>query len=148
MANCKISDEELVEAAHIYNRGGRRAAYALLRSQYNVKAPYSIIQRMRKHTRLGYDPVMDRFTPLERVEPNDVFMSLEELCPPGAPSHLQRQGIEAAGIRPDAMEKLIQKLIGDRLLEVSKYVRIDCLSRIVTIDKTNLIKDGYRPIIH
>lgn len=148
MANCKISDEELVKAAHVYNIRGQRATCALLRSQYNVKAPYSVIKRMRRHALLGYDPAGDHFSPLERAEPNDVFMSMEELCPPNAPSHLQGQDIEAAGNRPDAMEKLIQKLIGDRLLEMSKYVTIDCLSRIVTIDRTGLINDGYRPVIH
>ena len=46
--------------------------------------------------------------------------------------------------RPAAMDKLIRELIGDRLLELNKYVKIDSLSKRIIIDQSTLNQDGYR----
>lgn len=43
---------------------------------------------------------------------------------------------------------LIRELIGNRLLELSKYVTIDSLSKRIIIDKTTLTTDGYQLITH
>lgn len=46
------------------------------------------------------------------------------------------------------MEKLIQELIGDRLLELSRYISINSISKTLIIDKTSLVRDGYRVTTH
>ena len=46
------------------------------------------------------------------------------------------------------MDKLIRELIGDRLLELSKYVTIDYLSKRIIVDKITLETDGYQLITH
>lgn len=46
------------------------------------------------------------------------------------------------------MEKLIRDLIGDRLLELSRYVALDTLSKTMIIDKTSLENDGYQLVTH
>jgi len=50
--------------------------------------------------------------------------------------------------RPAAMEILIRELIGDRLLQLSKYVTIDSSSKTVIVDKTTLLTDGYQLETH
>lgn len=41
------------------------------------------------------------------------------------------------------MEALVQTLIGDRLLELSRYVILDPVSRRVRVDKGSLEQNGY-----
>ncbi len=51
-------------------------------------------------------------------------------------------------INQKAMDKLIHELIGDRLLELSKYITMDASDRVVFIDKTAFVADGYQVILH
>ncbi|SDX61343.1 hypothetical protein SAMN04488579_10488 [Eubacterium barkeri] len=77
-----------------------------------------------------------------------VFLSMEELCAPIFPQHVTTQAQQEVDSRPAAMDKLIWELIGNRLLELSKYVTMDSLSKRVIVDKTTLIQDGYHLITH
>lgn len=55
---------------------------------------------------------------------------------------------QIAVTRPEAMEKLVRELIGDRLLELNRYIALDSLSKTMIIDKTSLENDGYLLVIH
>jgi hypothetical protein len=46
------------------------------------------------------------------------------------------------------MEKLIQELIGDKLLAISRYVNMNTSDRTIIIDRTSLQNDGYQIIAH
>ena len=46
------------------------------------------------------------------------------------------------------MENLIHELISDRLLELSRYVTLEASSRTILIDRTSMIADGYKAVIH
>ncbi|WP_292146763.1 hypothetical protein [Butyrivibrio sp.] len=46
------------------------------------------------------------------------------------------------------MEKLVKELIGDRLLELSRYVVMDTLNKTMIIDKTALTDAGYTLVTH
>ena len=46
------------------------------------------------------------------------------------------------------MEKLVKELLSDRLLEISRYITIDSLSRTILIDRTSLNANGYRVVEH
>lgn len=75
-------------------------------------------------------------------------MSMEELCSPIVPQHIHSKEQEELDSRPAAMDKLIRELIGDRLLELNKYVTIDSLSKRIIVDKTTLSQDGYKLVTH
>ena len=75
-------------------------------------------------------------------------MSMEELCSPIIPQHVRNKEQQEIDSRPAAMDKLIRELIGDRLLELSKYVTIDSLTKRIIVDKTTLTMDGYQLITH
>lgn len=55
---------------------------------------------------------------------------------------------QIAVTRPEAMEKLVRELIGDRILELNRYIALESLSKTMIIDKTSLENDGYLLVIH
>jgi hypothetical protein len=68
---------------------------------------------------------------------------MDELCSPVAsPRNMQAES------RPDEMEQLIRELLGDRLLELSRYITLESSSRTMIIDQTSLKNAGYRVITH
>lgn len=124
-------------------------ALTILRSEYGIKNPYFVFARMKDKEELGYMPEQDRFSLQPDLSGTDgVFMSIEELCTPAVPQTVKLLTGQPAGSRPEAMEKLIRELIGDRLLELSRYVALDSLSKTMIIDKTSLINDGYQLVTH
>lgn len=145
----RIKDEELKGLAEIYNSKGRNHFYSVLRNQYEIKSPYFVFRRMKNKPYLAYDTEKDRFLmEASLTEADEVFMSMEELCAPVV-SHHELPGAGRPTVnRPEAMKQLVQELIGDRLLELSRYVAIDPLSKTMIIDKTSLESDGYQLVTH
>lgn len=144
----KVKTENLKELAELYNSNGKETVYALLKTKYNIKYPYSVFKRMCEHPELSYDKEKDYFKFNTKQNTENVFMSMEELCSPIIPQHIKSKEEHQIDSRPAAMGKLIQELIGDRLLELSKYVTIDSISKRIIVDKTTLIQDGYQMITH
>jgi hypothetical protein len=63
---------------------------------------------------------------------------------PAISRHAQPAKKNLSVTRPDDMEKLIQQLLGDRLLELSKYITLESSSKTMIIDQTSLKNDGYQ----
>ena len=145
----RIKDDELKELALLYNDEGKEHLYNLLRDRYEIKNPYFVFQRMKNKADLEYDPEQDCFRIESGPEESDgIFMSMEELCSPMVPRHVMSDKEHISASRPEAMEKLVRELIGDRLLELSRYVALDSLSKTMIIDKTSLESDGYQLVTH
>lgn len=143
----KIHDSELGGLAEIYNEKGKKELYLLLTGQHGIKNPTCVFKRMCKTPSLGYDKVQDRFfTVSEKSEPEDVFMSMEELCAMPDPEQSPRSAHKHN--RNEAMEKMIRDLLGDRLLELSKYVTLDTVSKTLHVDESLLKNEGYRLLMH
>ncbi len=147
MPNLKVKKEELRILAEKYNEEGRQAVCEILQSKYEIKAPNTVIKRMRSVESFHYDSTLDQFLFHQSVSPDEVFLSMDELCAP-ASQVVTNSNDTLHDTKPQAMEKLIQELIGDRLLEISKYVVIDPLSRKVIIEKSSLMTDGYQVVLH
>jgi len=148
MPRSKVNDRDLRKLAGIYNAEGRTAVYELLRNQYAIKNPYFVMRRMLENTDLSYNAEEDHFDIPDHPNPEDVFMSMDELCVPVKAQEVNAQVKQAMDSRPAAMEILIRELIGDRLLQLSKYVTIDSSSKTVIVDKTTLLTDGYQLETH
>jgi hypothetical protein len=144
----KVNDEEINKIVQVYNSKGRIAAYDLLRSQYGVKYPYALLKRIEKNPKFEYCQTEDRYQIRSEANAEGVFMSMEELCSPMVPQHVRSSEKEFIDSRPVEMEKLIQELLGDRLLELSRYITLDSLSKTMLIDQTSLKSAGYRIITH
>ncbi len=147
MGSIKIPEETLYDLANIYNTQGKQALIETLQKDYNLRAPYSLLKRMKK--KFKYDEKTDSFETIAEIsaKPEELFMSMEELCSPVISCHDPGNKLPE-DMRPAAMDRLIRDLIGDRLLELSKYVTIDSLSKRILLDKTSIIQDGYQLIIH
>ncbi len=143
VAMSKIKDKELLNIAEIYNEKGRDAAYTFIEDQ-GIKYPYAVIKRMKNHATLIYKKETDTFSFQEKVESDAVFMTMDELCSP-AVTEKKEQPINHKTV---AMEKLIQDLLGDRLLEPSKYITLDSSSKTMMIDQTSLKSSGYKIVTY
>ena len=75
-----------------------------------------------------------------------VFMTIDELC--ASNKNVKVSPVEQQPDKSKEMEKLIQELIGDRLLEISRYISINSISKTLIIDKTSLVRDGYQVTTH
>ena len=144
----KVSNEALIGVVEVYNNEGRTAAYNLLRRQYGVKNPYFIKKRIAKDPRFEYDPERDCYLVKDLTETDHLFMSIEELCSPVLPQRIQTSEKHLIDNRSADMEKLIQELLGDRLLELSRFITLDSLSKTMIIDHTSLKSAGYRVVTH
>ncbi|SHJ72343.1 hypothetical protein [Pseudobutyrivibrio xylanivorans] len=141
----KITNENLQNLAELYNQHGKDELYNKLKKDYKIKNPTCVFKRMKTNEMLGFDTALNKFTFHKCVE-DEVFMSFDELCAP-------HQEMEAIPFPNDnskavAMDKLIQELIGDKLLEISKYVNMNVIDRTIIIDQTSLHNDGYQIIAH
>ena len=140
----KINKQELRLLAERYNSDGKQAMYAFLQTEYGIKNPTCTFKRMKKHPELGYHPETDRFLFDENsAESEDkVFMTIDELC--ASNKNVKVSPVEQ---QPDKSKEM-EKLIGDRLLELSRYISINSISKTLIIDKTSLVRDGYRVTTH
>ena len=144
----KINEQDLRFLSEKYNSDGKQAMYAYLREEYGIKNPTCIFKRMKKHSELGYHPETDRFLfDANSIESEDkVFMTIDELC--ASNRIVKVSPVEQQPDKSKEMEKLIQELIGDRLLEISRYISINSISKTMIIDKTSLTRDGYQVTTH
>ena len=144
----KVNDEGLIKVIQAYNDKGRATAYDLLHNQYGVKHPYFVMKRIEKNPKFEYDEKNDCYLISEEAQVDDVFMSMDELCAPIASRHTNSPEKPLIESRPAEMEKLIRELLGDRLLELSRYITLESSSRTMIIDQTSLKSAGYRIIIN
>ncbi|SFQ43900.1 hypothetical protein SAMN04487928_14712 [Butyrivibrio proteoclasticus] len=134
----KIKDRNLPELAEIYNSGGKDALYKKLRESFGIKYPWSTLDRMKNIDYLGYNEATDRFS----------VTRTNKLCSPVKPQHICEDKTERNAPKAEVMEKLVKELIGDRLLELSRYVVIDTINKTMIIDKTALTDAGYTLVTH
>lgn len=145
----KISDNELKELAQIYNEKGKKELYTLLIEKYEIKNPTCVFNRMCKKPVLAYDKEQDCFfTEQNAVKPEDVFMSMDELCTPKTPVYPKSTSGICEQNRNEAMEKLIKELISDRLLELCKYRQIRAHCTVVECMLSGVSVHAFRYIVH
>ena len=140
----KIGKKEIETLIEIYNEQGKKELYSQLKEHYGVKNPTYVLKRMKNDPDYVYNQNQDKFE--ENITSEDIFMSMDELCSPVVLKHEEIK--PSVDQRPAAMEKLIHELIGDRLLELTKYITIDSISKSIIIDQTSLKSDGYNVITH
>ena len=147
MGRTIIREETFPKIIELYNTGGKAAAYDYLRSQYGIRHPYFVMNRIRECGKYSYNIDTDHFSGADDSAADGVFMDLDELCGTTAPAEI-RQSNPAKDARPAAMEKLVQELISDRLMALSRYITLDSSTRTILIDQTSLLADGYQVVTH
>jgi hypothetical protein len=142
----QIKQSEFEELAYIYNTGGKTVLYDTLRDKYDKKNVHWYRKKMMENPMLEYDEEADKFRNYKKIINDDVFLSMEELC---TPTRNETSNITTPTINNDktvALDQLVKELLGDKLLELNKYIQIDSASKRVIVDKTALTTDGYHII--
>lgn len=142
--NQKVAPDHYPEIIKVYNSEGKNAAYDLIRSQFGIKNPTYIVKRMKQAAELFYNAEQDRFETHCFSQEEEIFMDLEDLCGTSTAKTDMTHPKDRESQNPLSMEKLVQTLISDRLLEMSKYITMDPVGRQIIVDKTSMQADGYR----
>ena len=147
MGRAMIAESMFPEIVKVYNSQGKTAAFDMIRSKYGIKRPYFVIRRIKRSDNYEYDEETDRFSGGPISTADGVFMNLDELCGVRTEDYAGTSADSSEKQLP-AMEKLVNELINDRLLTLSRYISLDTSSRTVLIDQSSLVTDGYRIVTH
>lgn len=126
-----------------YNEQGSQATIVLLETKYGVKSPRSFLCRMKNNTKYQYNKASNKFGAVIKTE--ELFLGLDELCnksnaTPDVPI------VRKASKQP-SLPTLMQELMQEKLLELTKYVQLNRVMNTISVDKSALISDGYNVII-
>jgi hypothetical protein len=147
MGKTIIEEKAFPEIIKQYNSGGKTAAYDYIRSNYGIRHPYFVINRIKECGKYSYNTDTDHFSETFTTTGDNVFMDLDELCSRPVISEVCATK-SVTDSRPAAMEKLVRELISDRLLTLSRYITMDSSTRMILIDQTSLSADGYQIVTH
>lgn len=124
-----------------YNEEGSRAAVVLLETRYGMKNPYSFLKRMKLNKEYQYNQSEDKFSAVMKID--GLFLGLDELCNKPKTTPLVTHNTA----RQPSLPALMQELMQEKLLELTKYVQLNRAMNTVSFDKSALISDGYSVII-
>jgi len=125
--------EKIIE---IYNATGSKDAQAFIQDTYGTQNPRCLISRMKKAEKFGYDKASQKFMTHSEPAETSVFLNLDDLC--------QDRMQTSISLHEDLQNALYQQLVQEKLLTLLHYVKLDSVSRRMTIDKNRLIMDGYQ----
>lgn len=150
MSRTRISEQEFPDIVKYYNENGKSATYRFLADTYGMKNPGNVLKRIQRSGRYHYNSAADRYEQTDSTAEAALFMSIDELCS-SAPTSARKSdtaGKTAAEARSAATEKLIHDLMGDRLLELTRYITMSSSGRTVVVDQSSMKADGYTVIVH
>jgi hypothetical protein len=147
MGKTIISRDMLPEIVEQYNTEGKKAVYDTLRSRFGMKRPDQILNRIKRSGQYVYDNASDRFISTSECAGDKIFMGLDELCSRRDTSESAVESMSPTKMLR-TMEALVNELINDRLLTLSRYITLDTSTRTIIIDRTSLSADGYRVVTH
>lgn len=142
----KVSEEELIKIANIYNTSGKDETTRILKEEYQIRYPWNVIKRLKDRNLISEGTRKEGTN--VNINPDEVFLSMNELCIPTKTKSTEILTINQSDSKAVAMDKLMHELIGDRLLELSRYIILNPSDRTIIIDKTTLVNDGYQMIMH
>jgi len=143
----KVTSDKYPEIIEVYNTEGKTAAYDLIRSRYGIKNPTCVMKRIKSNASLGYNNETDRFVASIQNE-TEIFMNLNDLCENRAATSISAERFLNQNDRVKALEGMVHSLISDRLLELSKYVLLDPISKRILVDKSSMQADGYQVLVN
>lgn len=126
-----------------YNDQGSQAAITLLETKYGLKSPRSFLSRMKNNSKYQYNHASNKFDATLKTE--ELFLGLDELCNKSKTTPCVPIVPKAA--KQPSLSVLMQELMQEKLLEVTKYVQLNRAMNTVSVDKSALISDGYNVVI-
>lgn len=132
----KVSKDDYGKIVEIYNESGNKSAIEYITMNYGLKHPSAVLSKIKKSSRYRFDEISKKF--ITNTEPAEeaIFMGIDELCKQPITTSICK-------IKDPTLDLLYQELMQEKLLELTKYVRLSRYSNTITINKTALIADGY-----
>lgn len=126
-----------------YNEQGSQATIALLETKYGLKSPRSFLCRMKNNTKYKYNHASNKFDATIKTE--ELFLGLDELY--NKSNTNSDVPIVPKATKQPSLPTLMQDLIQEKLLELTKYVQLNRAMNTVSVDKSALLSDGYNVVI-
>ncbi|SHI73088.1 hypothetical protein SAMN05444401_1487 [Clostridium amylolyticum] len=144
MADIKVDFPEFV---NIFNTQGKDAARLLAREKYNRSFEY-IQRKVRYESDYYFDRTLRKYKNKDKNIIEADFMSLDELDNYGTQAAVTKSKEPLPGLSKDeSFDQLINELIKDRMLELSKYISISHETRQLTVKSKTIKNDGLSLII-
>lgn len=144
MADIKVDFPEFV---NIFNTQGKDAARLLAREKYNRSFEY-IQRKVRYESDYYFDRTLKKYKNKDKNIIEADFMSLDELDNYGTQVAVSKNSEPLPGLSKDeSFDQLINELIKDRILELSKYISISHETRQLTVKSKTIKNDGLSLII-
>ncbi|SHJ88750.1 hypothetical protein SAMN05444401_0003 [Clostridium amylolyticum] len=144
MADIKVDFPEFV---NIFNTQGKDAARLLAREKYNRSFEY-IQRKVRYESDYYFDRTLRKYKNKDKNIIEADFMSLDELDNYGNQAAVTKNTEPLPGLWKDqSFEQIINDLIKDRILELSKYISINHETKQLTVKSKTIKNDGLSLII-
>ena len=144
----KVRKYDYEKIAKIYNESGNQAAMEYIQENYGSKAPRGVIMRIKNSPGFSFDSVNNKIITSNASE-GEIFMGVEELCNKKVANEIPTlKTVSVSGIEDITLELLYKDLMQEKLMELSKYIKLNRYSNTVIIDKTALKMDGYQITIN
>jgi hypothetical protein len=98
---------------------------------------------MKNNTKYQYNHASNKFGTTIKTEA--LFLGLDELCT--KPNTTPNVPIVPKAAKQPSLPTLMQELMQEKLLELTKYVQLNRAMNTVSVDKSALISDGFNVII-
>ncbi|WP_346939239.1 hypothetical protein [uncultured Clostridium sp.] len=126
---------------HIFNTEGKEASEEFLATTYGAKYP-NTIRLLKQSTNYRYNRGIKKYE-LRHDEGSD-FISMEQLCEQNnAKATKVVASIPEKVYYSNPMDSLTIDLLQDRLLELTKFIKISVSSKTINIDINQLRDSGY-----
>ncbi len=142
MANVPKEDYEKI--ANLYNESGDKATMEYIGENYGIKAPRGVLMRIKKYPGFSYDAENKKII-IPKATEGEIFMGIDELC---NKKTSPRKVASDSEVRDISIEMLYKELMQEKLMEISKYIKLNRYSNTVIIDRTSLSIDGYQITIN
>jgi hypothetical protein len=147
MSNVHRDDYEKI--VKIYNESGMKAAMEYIEVNYGIKYPRDVLRRIKISPGYSYDATSKKIIIDNGTSEKMIFMGIDELCKPVASMKSTiATTASMCNTKDFTLELLYQELLQEKLMELSKYVKLHRYSNTILIDKTALIADGYQVSIN
>ncbi|MEQ8156852.1 MAG: hypothetical protein ABRQ25_18580 [Clostridiaceae bacterium] len=137
----KIVQIDFDEFVCVNNEKGKAEAKILAREKYNLSFE-QVKRRLLNGTDYYYDPKTRTYKHKEKLAYEAEFMSLEELDKKNFYQPLEK-GIMGHKGPGSGFDELVQELIKDKIIELSRYISIDHRTRKLFVKTDTLNRDGF-----
>lgn len=142
----KVLKEDYAKIAKVYNESGNKAAMEYITNIYGTKSPRGVLMRIKKSPGFSYDEKSQKIIIKSKEE--SLFMGIDELCSKPYPREIPPAIVHNKYSQIDnTLDALYKELLQEKLVELTKYIKLNRVANTIYIDKTTLLADGYNMTI-